>query len=454
MRLQQSATLVSIGAVLATVLTPYPANASVRPTLKADRGLTGTLTVQTETAITPGLEAVIQQYQRVHPGVHFSLINLNTTTARAANILALSSSGAPDIGWVELSTGVYSTLMKRNELTSLAPLWKADNLTSEYPSGSVAYMNSGTSPTPYGMLLFAGLGSMIFYNKTDFTKAGVQPPAGREFQSMAQFNALTSKLKAHGFTPLAVGCNSPVELGHLVDDLLPTSATPAQFHAYETNWVKGSKSSVTYTDPAFVNVLKQIKLWTTDGVIEPACLAVNDSQQTALFTDGETAMDESSTYGIPGLYAKATKPSFPVGWFMMPPMRPGVKVPFWNYSGSMYVVPTHAPDKALAMNFLQFLGQRTMLSLYAAHESALPVIRDAVPEPEPYPMLSQVIALEKKVGSDLIWDSAVPNTLGQKFEVPLLETMVAGKISVTATARKFQAALVALQTGKVIPPGQ
>ena len=76
MRLQQPAKLVSIGAVIATVLTPYPANASVRPTLKVDRGLTGTLTVQTEPAITPGLEAVIQQYQRVHPGVHFSLIKL------------------------------------------------------------------------------------------------------------------------------------------------------------------------------------------------------------------------------------------------------------------------------------------------------------------------------------------------------------------------------------------
>ncbi len=450
MRLQRSARLVSLSAVIATVLAPYSASASTRPA----GGLTGTLTVQTEGSITPALDAVIKQYQKVNPGVHFSLITLNTTTARAENILALSSSGAPDIGWVELSTGVYSALTKQNELESLAPVWKADNLTAEYPPGTVSYMNTGTSPTPYGMLLFAGLGSMVYYNENDFQKAGVQPPAGREFQSMAQFNTLTSKLLAHGMTPLAVGCNSPVELGHLVDDLLPTSATPSQFLAYSTNWAKGTKSSVTYTGPAFVNVLQQIKTWTTDKVIEPACLAVSDQQQAALFTDGETAMTESSTYGIPSLYTKATKPSFPVGWFMMPPMRPGVKVPFWNYSGSMYVVPTHAPDKSLAMNFLQFLGTRQMLSLYAAGESALPVIKDAVPEPEPYPMLTQVISLEKQVGSDLIWDSAVPNTLGQKFEVPLLEEMVAGKVSIQGTAQQFQSALVALQSGKVTPPGQ
>ena len=168
MRLQRSAKLVSIGAVIVTVLTPYPASASV---LRAAGGLSGTLTVQTETAITPGLEAVIKQYQKVNPGVHFSLITLNTTTARAENILSLSSSGAPDIGWVELSTGVYSALVKQNELESLAPVWQKDNLTSEYPPGSVAYMNTGTSPTPYGMLLFAGLGSMVFYNENDFKKA-------------------------------------------------------------------------------------------------------------------------------------------------------------------------------------------------------------------------------------------------------------------------------------------
>ena len=144
-----------------------------------------------------------------------------------------------------------------------------------------------------------------------------------------------------------MGCNSPVELGHLVDDLLPTSATPAQFLAYSTNWAKGSKSSVTYTQPAFVNVLQQIKTWTSNNVIEPACLAVSDQQQVALFTNGETAMTEANTYGIPALYTKATKPSFPVGWFMMPPMRPGAKVPFWNYSGSMYVVPAHAPGTKL-----------------------------------------------------------------------------------------------------------
>ena len=106
------------------------------------------------------------------------------------------------------------------------------------------------------------------------------------------------------------------------------------------------------------------------------------------------------------------------------------------------------------MNFLQFLGTRQMLSLFAANDSALPVIKDAVTEPEPYPMLTQVIALEKQVGSDLIWDSAVPNTLGQKFKMPLLEEMAAGKVSVAATAKQFQAALAALQSGKVSPPGQ
>ena len=450
MKLKKITIAVSVCIMMLAI--PYAAQAGAHAAVAAQPE-SGTLTIQTETYEAPGLTAVVDLYKKANPKVNVTFLNLTSTTARSENILQLSSSAAPDIGFVELGSDVYSPLVSHNELESLAPVWKADNLYNEYPAGSIAYMNSGTSSTPYGMFLFAGLGSMLFYNKTLFAKAGVQPPAGRLFKNMAEFNTLVDKLKAKGITPLELGCNSTVALGHLVDDLLPTSATPSQFLAYTGDWHKGSKSPVQFTDSPFVNVLQTIENWATEGTLEPGCLSVNDTENYGNFANGEAAMYEGSTYNVPEIIAAATKPAFPVGWFMMPPITAGVKTPFWNYSGSMFVVPTHAPDVALAMNFLQFLGKPSNLSLYAADNLSLPVIRDAVREHEPSQIFYQVVDLEKTVGSDVPWDAAVPATLGQKTEVPLLEEMVAGTLSVRATAKDFQQAFVALQTGKVVPTG-
>src|ERR1017187_6520515 len=126
---------------------PYAAQASAHAAVAAQPE-SGTLTIQTETYEAPGLTAVVDLYKKANPNVNVTFLNLTSTTARSENILQLSSSAAPDVGFVELGSDVYSPLVSHNELESLAPVWKADNLYNEYPAGSIAHMNSGTSSTP------------------------------------------------------------------------------------------------------------------------------------------------------------------------------------------------------------------------------------------------------------------------------------------------------------------
>jgi raffinose/stachyose/melibiose transport system substrate-binding protein len=148
---------------------------------------------------------------------------------------------------------------------------------------------------------------------------------------------------------------------------------------------------------------------------------------------------------------KAANPSFDIGWFLLPSLTPGQKTPFDAFNGDTLVIPAKAANPGLAKKFLEFFMTDKYQISVVAGTGSLPVFTSIPPSSLANlgDLVQQQFELSKSVGVVNIWDSTVPSTLGQAFSVPVLQQLVAGKLTPQQAAQQYQSALENLQSGKV-----
>jgi raffinose/stachyose/melibiose transport system substrate-binding protein len=362
-------------------------------------------------------------------------------------VALLSSTATPDIGYLQRSTGVWSALLKNNQLTQVDDVWQAADLANKYSKGQVDYYT--TNGRHFGVLYEELLINPVYYNKAAFAKAGVPDPANHQATSVADFESMVGKLKAAGYQGFGVGGSSPYDLGHTLDALLPTAVSADQYSAMLTNFNPGSATDVKYTDAGFVKALQAIQDWQNKGIYQNGMLGMDTTQAQALFTSGKLAMLQGGNYTYGDL--KAANPSFDMGWFLLPSLTPGQKTPFDAFNGDTLVIPAKAANPGLAKKFLEFFMTDKYQISVVAGTGSLPVFTSIPPSSLANlgDLVQQQFELSKSVGVVNIWDSTVPSTLGQAFSVPVLQQLVAGKLTPQQAAQQYQSALENLQSGKV-----
>lgn len=407
-------------------------------------GAGGVTALRVQATQGPGAQALQQaasDFEKSHPNVKISIETVDDTTSRGPNISVLSSPNAPDIGYLQRSTGVYSTLVQNNEFVNLDSLWQKNNLASQYGTQVASYFT--TNSHHYAVLLDALYISPIFYQKHIFAQAHVSAPANHQFTSMDQWYALVNGLHKAGFEALGVGGASPYDLGHDMDALLPTAVTKEQSNAYLTDWQPGTPETAKYTDSGFVNTLQTLMDWKQRNVFESGFMGFQVQQVQGEFAAGKLAMIQGGSYS-PSSLEQAGVNANDLGWFMLPPMTPGVMTPFDVYTGDSYVIPTHAKHQQLAEEFLSYFLQPDILNKYAAAGGSITPYANSLSDSvikQYEPIVQDMLAYRQKFGLVGIWDSDIPGEIGQKTEVPLLQAMLSGQATVQQTAQKFQDAL-------------
>ncbi|MEV6156809.1 extracellular solute-binding protein [Nonomuraea sp. NPDC052129] len=393
------------------------------------------------------MQQVGKDFEKANPGTVVTFEGVDSGSSRGPNVALLSSTGTPDIGYLQRSTGVWSALLKNKQLTPLDDVWKAAGLADKYSKSQADYYT--TDGHHYGVLYEQLLINPVYYNKAAFAKAGLPDPPDHQVASVADFESMVGKVKAAGYEGFGVGGSSPYDLGHTLDALLPTAVPAEDYDAMLTNFKPGSPTDVKYTDPGFVKVLQTIQDWQKKGIYQNGMLGMDTDQAQGLFTSGKLAMLQGGNYTYSSL--KEAKPSFEMGWFLLPPLTPGRKTPFDAFNGDTLVVPAKAANPDLAKKFLQFfMTDKYQVSVIAATGS-LPVFT-SIPASSLSnlgDLVQQQFELSRSVGLVNIWDSTVPSTLGQAFSVPVLQKLVAGKLTPQQAAQQYQSALEDLQSGKV-----
>lgn len=393
------------------------------------------------------MQQVGKDFEKANPGTKVTFEGVDSGSSRGPNVALLSSTATPDVGYLQRSTGVWSSLLKNNQLTQIDDVWTGAGLASKYSKSQTAYYT--TNGHHYGVLYEELLIDPVYYNKAAFAKAGVPDPAGHQVASVTDFESMVGRLKGAGYQGFGVGGSSPYDLGHTLDALLPTAVTPEQYAAMLTNFKPGSPTDVKYTDPGFVKVLQTIQDWQKKGIYQKGMLGMDTTQAQALFTSGKLAMLQGGNYSYADL--KAAKPSFDMGWFLLPSLTPGRATPFDAFNGDTLVIPAKAANPALAKKFLQFFMTDKYQTSVVAGTGSLPVFTSIKPSSLSNlgDLVQQQFELSKTAGLVNIWDSTVPSTLGQAFSIPVLQKLVAGKLTPQQAAQQYQSALEALQSGKV-----
>jgi raffinose/stachyose/melibiose transport system substrate-binding protein len=434
---------VAVGAALALTLTGCGTGTG------STTGGNDTLRVQVGAGTgATAMKKVADDFEKANPGVTVTLEAVDADASRAPNAALLSSSTAPDVGYLQRSTGVWSTLIKNDELLPLDDVWKKNDLASKYAPSQVSYYT--TKGKHFGVLYDELLVNPVYYNVDAFKKAGISAPKDHRFTSLSQFEGAAAALKKAGYGGLGVGGSSAFDLGHTFDALLPTAVSAKDYASLLTNFKPGQPTTVKYTDPGVVSALSTIASWQKKGVYQDGMLGMDDTKAGALFTGGSIGMVQGGTYSWANI--TAAKPTFKVGWALMPPLTAGRQTPFDAFNGDTFVVPKKAAHPALAKKFLEFFMTDKYQSTVIPASGSLPVFQnvDASKLSSLGKAVQQMYTESKKEGGVVnIWDSTVPTSLGQTFTVPILQQVVAGKLTPEQAAQKMQTALEALQSGKV-----
>jgi raffinose/stachyose/melibiose transport system substrate-binding protein len=406
---------------------------------------TGTVRVQQFTGSpATSLAKTVQAFQQANPGIKVQVETVNTDTGAAPNTAVLSSNDPPDVGWLEPGSGVEGALLKNNDLVNLQPLWNKLNLESRYDPGTLSSQFKDPSRR-YAVLTDAQYIVQVFYKPSVFAKANVTPPSGRQFASMDDFYTMCSQLRAAGLQPLGVGGNTFYD-GFLLDSLLATAGDSATFQQYLTDWNPSMPETVKYTDPPFVSVLQTLVDWTHHRVFNDGFLGLGGNQVMAAFAAGKVATFVGGSFSIPDLVTAGASLN-DLDWFMLPSITPGNKTPQLIFAGNVFVIPAHAKRQDLAQKFLEFFLDPFQIARYASDEGAVsPYKQSLVPQSvvQGYSaQLTSILASRTDFGVQQIWDTQVPKSLGQAQEIPLLQGLMGGQLSVQQCAAKFQANLEA-----------
>jgi multiple sugar transport system substrate-binding protein/raffinose/stachyose/melibiose transport system substrate-binding protein len=178
---------------------------------------------------------------------------------------------------------------------------------------------------------------LIFYNKTLFAKAGVQPP-----KTFADFMTVCAKLKAAGIVPMELGGGDPFAasmplVGVLSADVL--GKDPQWVQKRYAGTVKFADANVVASAQKYVDMVKK-------GYFEDGALGVKYADSITQFTAGKTAMYPMGSWFIGGV-PKDQAANY--GAFPMPTDDGSVVIPF-AVGGSM-AISSKAPSIAAATAF-------------------------------------------------------------------------------------------------------
>jgi xylobiose transport system substrate-binding protein len=289
-----------------------------------------------------------------------------TNTVQQAAISAFDKAGKGQVSLSTIaSTGYLSkvqTAMGSSAMPGLFFNWGGGSLSSYVKAGKLVELDSSlkshflTSPLQAGIVdgKFVGVPCrgtqpvFLYYNKSLFTQAGVEPPA-----TYAELTNLVKVFKARGITPFTIAgtsANSWTEL-MWIEYLVDRVAGPTLFASIAGGDWSGWK------DPAILQAAEMVQELVSSGAFGGNFGSVNYGAggTSTLFADGRAAMQLMGSWDYATLQTiSASFTANDLGYVPFPSVEGGKGNPK-NVSGNPtnYISMTTAASRTTATEFLQ-----------------------------------------------------------------------------------------------------
>jgi multiple sugar transport system substrate-binding protein/raffinose/stachyose/melibiose transport system substrate-binding protein len=179
----------------------------------------------------------------------------------------------------------------------------------------------------------------VFYNKSLFSKAGVQPP-----KTWAEFLTVCARLKSAGVTPIELGGGDPFAASMPLVGIIS-----ADVLGKNPNWLQDRYAGkVKFADADMVSAVNKYRTMVTSGYFEDGALGVKYADSITQFNAGKAAMYMMGSWYL-GSVPKGQADNF--GAFMLPTDDGSQVIPF-AVGGSM-AISAKTKDLAKATKFAQ-----------------------------------------------------------------------------------------------------
>lgn len=233
--------------------------------------------------------------------------------------------------------------------------------------------------------------SLLYYNKGDFTKAGIQTPP----KTWAEFLDACAKLKAKGITPIAVGGGGQDTFAGMYT-WVGTVGTDVYLQNPEfSQQIKdGSKK---FDDPAFVKATDKVAQLASRGYLDKQGTSRSYADHEKAFRAGSAAMYPMGSWFATS--ADNDKPKFEVGVFAWPSDDGKAVVP--NLTGGGLSVSAKAENVDLAKKFaIAWTKDKETSDAFTKADGTFNTIAGYQPPSDMGPLFTETLAIYNKAVQD------------------------------------------------------
>ncbi|SED96171.1 ABC transporter substrate-binding protein [Ruania alba] len=425
----------TLGSALALALASCSSNAASESdpdSLSTDEPIT--LTVQQQPAGEGMMAHIATAFEEANPNVTVELVTVSVEQKTGSNLATLASNSPPDVGLIPINSEVYTQLIRAEALADLTPVWESADLDSRFGQSGESLKTDGV---PY-VATYTSVGyNIVYYNPDLFAEVGIEAPQNHRFDSIDQLVEAADELRAAGYGPLQIGGSSGNRLSWMIDAFLPTVTTEEEMANYLGNYNPDVEVTAEYASAPFVDVIETIDGLGAAGVFQDGFLGQDSPIAEGPFIQGLAGMVLGATASV----ANFTDAEFTPEWALLPPMDGGSPTQMSMYFGDALGVPENAPNRAWAMEFIEFvlsdqMQEEAVVGVGASLPSVNSLPDDALAQlPE---ISQQFLADIRDNGGQPGWTATVPGGFGQQFIDPLVQDMLAGELSPAEVAQTQQ----------------
>jgi raffinose/stachyose/melibiose transport system substrate-binding protein len=254
----------------------------------------------------PTTWGIVQAFEKKYPNIKVTVTGQPVAQHDQAITVAAQSNTLPSIFWLN-SADVGSKLAKSGALLNLAPILKADGLTSKFTPAALDQFKEGNVQfgVPYQALLTG-----LYYNKKILSDNGLKLPV-----TFTDLVHVATVLHAKGITTIANGAN---QSAYAVWSFL----TDLDRFGYDSK-IKGILAGTSsYDNPDFLRFYTDLATLQKAGAFSTDVANQTYNQAVSSFSDGKAAFLDSGVWAAGSLQTSSVGSD--VGFWAGPQFTDGV----------------------------------------------------------------------------------------------------------------------------------
>lgn len=327
---------------------------------------------------TAAAKQALDAYTAAHPETTFDLSFYNYADYSNAMPAALAAGNPPDFVYGDPTAPNAPNFVKAGQVVELSQAVKDRGWEDRLQPGVIQFYNPLYGGGTYGVPLAAALRG-ILYNKTIMKEVGGEAP-----KTLEEFDALLAKVKAAGYTPLAMGNLDKYGADYYWLNLALAYIAQGDWQAFTQGTMK-HEAGVPWGGDAVRKAMTKFLEWRDKGYFNEDYASINSDDPNQGFMTGKTFAVSNGANLNAGIVSSA--PNFEVG-FMNWPRLDDPSAPLLTISdpGNILMLPKDSPHPERSLDVMDWLLTPEVGQIFATN-GLIPLHRldlSSVTLPQPF----------------------------------------------------------------------